>query len=327
MDFSQGKLDFSIASLSQIVHGGVSIYTPVQSINADYNSSMAQAQVFPLYKSLTEMKEKHLMTGIDNKIYKFKFKESIKRLEIGSPVEFNGFQVGYVTDIESKFDENNQSVQSDIYAIIYTQAFGSKEIYQGGSKVIENLVQDGLKAKLNAALPMIGTQFIDLVFDKNETATIIQSEYYALFPTTQQKKSANIMNEVKKLFIKLEQLPLEKLLNSATKLIDDNNAPIKELVSSLGTTIKNFNSTINNLNRLTANESLQQLPTDISNSVQALEKTLSEVQTLTEGYNAHSLFSAELSATLKELSAAASSIERMSQKLEKKPNALLLGDD
>lgn len=327
MDFSQAKLDFSIASLSQIVHGGVSIYTPVQSINADYNSSIAQTQVFPLYKSLAEMKEKHLMTGIDNKIYKFKFKESIKKLEIGSPVEFNGFQVGYVTDIESKFDENNQTVQSDVYAIIHTGAFSSKKVYQGGSKVIESLVQNGLKAKLNAALPMIGAQFIDLVFDKNETATIVQSEYYALFPTTQQKKSAGIMSEVEKLVIKLEKLPLEKLLNSATKLVDDNNAPIKELLGNLNSTIKNFNTTINNLNRLTDNESLQQLPADISNSVQALEKTLNEVQTLTEGYNADSLFSAELSATLKELSAAASSIERMSRKLEKKPNALLLGDD
>jgi len=327
IDFSQGKLDFSIASLSQIVHGGVSIYTPAQSINPENNSSIAETKVFPLYKSLAEMKEKHLMTSIDNKIYKFKFKESIKKLEIGSPVEFNGFQVGYVTDIESKFDENNQSVQSDVYAIIYTEAFSSIDVNQGGAKVIERLVHNGLKAKLNAALPMVGAQFIDLIFDKNETATIIQSEHYALFPTTQQKKGAGIMSEVEKLVVKLEQLPLENLLNSATKLIEENNAPIKNLLGNLDGTIKNFNKTINNLNKLTANDSLQQLPDDIDSSIQALEKTLNDIQILTEGYNADSLFSAELSATLKELSSAASSIERMSRKLEKKPNALLLGDD
>ena len=40
IDFSQGKLDISIASISQIVHGGISIYTPVQTIHSDKNLSL-----------------------------------------------------------------------------------------------------------------------------------------------------------------------------------------------------------------------------------------------------------------------------------------------
>jgi paraquat-inducible protein B len=327
LDFSQGKMDMTLASLSQIVHGGISIYTPTQTIKPDQNISIAQGKVFPLYKSLAEMKEKHLMTGIENKVYKFKFKESITKLEIGSPVEFNGFQVGYVTDIDSHFSEENQSIKSDVFAIIYTQAFTKKGSKKKGAEVIEALVTSGLKAKLESAIPMVGAQFIDLVFDKNTTATITTDEQYALFPTINQQRGKGIMQEVENLLVKLEKLPLEKLLISATKLIDDNNAPVTKLLTDLDRTIKGFDQTVKNLNRLTANESLQQLPEDISISVQALERTLGEVQSLAEGYNANSLFSAELSATLKELSAAAESIERVSRKLEKKPNALLLGDD
>lgn len=320
MDFSQGKLDFSIASLSQIVHGGISIYTPVHSINTQQKSKITQPKIFPLYKSLAEMKAKHLMTGADDKVYKFKFKDSITKLEIGSPIKFNGFQVGYVTDIESYFNKKNQTVKSNVYAIIHTKAFSSKNKKEKGTKVIEELVKNGLKAKLNTALPMVGAQFIDLIFDSNISARMVKNHNYSLFPTTQQKKNAGIMTQIEKLIIKLEKLPLENLLNSATKLINDNNAPIKSLLRDLDKTIKNFN-------RLSSNKSLQQLPNDLSATVKELEQTLTQLQQFTQGYNADSKFSAELSATLKELSLAAESIERVSRKLEKKPNALLLGDD
>lgn len=320
IDFSQGKLDFSIASLSQIVHGGISIYTPSYSIDTQEKTKINQRAVYPLYKSLAEMKAKHLMMGTDDKVYKFKFKENIKKLEIGSPVEFNGFQVGYVIDIESHFDENKHSIQSDVFAIIHTKAFSDKHTQKKGEEIIEALVTDGLKATLNTNIPMVGAQFIDLIFDKTISAKIIKNDNYALFPTSKQKKSREIIKEIEKLVIKLRKLPLENLLNSATKLINDNNVPMNTLITDLDKTIKN-------LNRLISNQSLQHLPKDLSATVQALEKTLTEFQNFTQGYNADSKFSAELSLTLKELSLAAESIERVSRKLEKKPNALLLGDD
>ncbi|MBU1667846.1 MCE family protein [bacterium] len=320
MDFSQGKLDISIASLSQIIHGGISIYTPEQSIHPKEKSKITQREVYPLYKSLAEMKTKHLMTGADDKVYKFKFKDNINKLEISSPIEFNGFQVGYVIDIESHFDENNHSIQSDVFAIIHTKAFTNQHGQKKGEEILEELVKNGLKANLNTAVPMVGAQFIDLIFDKNISAVIVMNDDYPLFPTIEKKSSAGMMNEIEKLVVKLEKLPLENLLNSATKLIDDNNAPIKSLIMNLDNTIKD-------LNQFTSNKSLQELPENLSTTVKELKKTLTEFQNFTQGYNADSKFSAELSSTLKELSLAAESIERVSRKLEKKPNALLLGDD
>lgn len=320
MDFSQGKLDFNIATLSQIVHGGISIYTPIHTMNTQQPTEVSGEEVFPLYANLAQMKEKHLMTGADDGVYKFKFKDSIEKLEISAPIQFNGFQVGYVIGIESHFDENNQSIQSEVFAIIHTKAFTNKNQDKEGKKVLERLVKEGLKAKLNTALPMIGAQFIDLVFDKKRRATIVMGGDHPLFPTTEQESRVGIMHEIEKLVIKLEQLPLENLINSTTKLIDNNHEPIKLLLTDLDKTVKN-------LNRLISDKSLQRLPTDLSTTIETLEETLTQFQSFTEGYNANSKFSAELSSTLKELSLAAESIERVSRKLEKKPNALLLGDD
>ena len=347
MDFSQGKVDFNVANLSQIVHGGISIYTPVQSIQLHQERPLKQKQVFPLYKSLSEMKTKHLMRGEEDKLYSFNFKESITKLEVGAPIEFNGFQVGYVTEIESHFNEKRKEVQSSVFAIIHTKAFENQREKRHGEEVIASLVKGGLKAELNTALPMIGAQFIDLIFDKKHPSTITTENNLSLFPTTQKKKKPNILDEVNNVIVKVKNLKLEKLLKSATQLIDDGdqfinesnqfiqstNQPITSLLNDLDSTIINLNSTIDsanisvsNINALTGSEALHQLPTDISIAIQETEQTLRTFQTFIEGYSADSTFSAELSATLRELSLAAESIERMSRKLEKKPNALLLGD-
>jgi len=327
IDFSQGKLDISIASISQIVHGGISIYTPVQTIRTEQNRSTTQEKVFPLYKNLSEMKEKHLMTGIDNKIYKFNFKNSITKLEIGSPVEFNGFQVGYVTDIDSNFDEENQSIKSAVYAIIHTKAFTGISSKKEGSKTIEKLVNNGLKAQLNSNIPMVGSQFIDLVFKKDQNSKLLIENNLTLFPTIEKSEESNILKEVEKVVQKVEKLKLEELLASATKLLDQNQKPVNDILKDLRTTINHFDKTVKNLNTITEQESLQSLPQDIQGTLAQLTSTLEEIQTLSKDYNADSIFASELTITLKELTATAESMGIISHKLERKTNALLLGDD
>ena len=332
IDFSKGKLDISIASLSQIVHGGISIYTPLHSIGKDYNQTK-QKRIFPLYKSLSEMRAKHLRQNFNNKVYAFKFSEATNRLEIGSPVEFNGFQVGYVTDIKSHFSNTSHRVESEVYALIDTKAFiSSKE--ENSNQVMEKLVKEGLKASLDSTIPIIGSDYINLVFDNNKTATIVKTKEYDYFPTIQKVATSNILDDTQKLIQKLENLPLENLLISANKLLKENNIPIQNLLKDLRKTtnnlnrlVKNFNKSASNLNKLTRKESFQNLPTELSQTMQELTITLQKIQKLSSDYGADSKFASELSLTLRELSIMAESIGRISLKLEKKPNALILGDD
>ena len=346
MDFSQGKLDMNLANISQLVHGGISIYTPLQTLKEENEHyKIAKGDVFPLYKNLAQAKSKQLMDGEENQIYTFVFKNRQHKLEIGSPVEFQGFQVGYVTDIENHFSDNNKRIESKIYALLYTSAFKSRED-NNGSFAIERLVSKGLKATLNQALPLVGAEYIDLLFDTHKKAKLVNGGDYIRFPTQTKKRTSNhLLNQVEALITKLINLPLEKLLLSATAIIDDNRKPMKKVLTdidkiivksdkpiakilkSLEKIMKNVNKTVNELNNLTQNKDLQQLPQSVNHSLQELETTLAEFQTFAQGYNANSQFSAELSATLLELSLAAESIERVSRKLERKPNSLLLGDD
>jgi len=54
---------------------------------------------------------------------------------------------------------------------------------------------------------------------------------------------------------------------------------------------------------------------------------LKKVKSLTQDYSGDSKFSAELSLTLQTLNATAESMGKVSKTLERKSNALLLGDD
>ncbi len=332
LDFSQGKLDMNIASLSQLVHGGISIYTPLQSLGKEHNQTK-QRRVFPLYKSLSEMKAKHLRQGFDDRVYAFKFSETTNKLEIGSPVEFNGFQVGYVTDIKSHFSKASHDVESVVYALIHTKAFATSQ-EKKGTQVIEQLVKDGLKASLDSTLPMIGSDYINLIFDKNQTATIVKTKEYDYFPTIKKVVGSNLLQDTQKLIQKLEKLPLENLLISADKLLKENNAPIQNLlkdlrktVNSVNRLIKDFDKTASNLDKFTSKKSFQNLPAELTQTMQELTVTLEKIQMLSDDYGADSKFASELSLTLRELALTAESMGRISLKLEKKPNALILGDD
>jgi len=341
VDISKGKLDLSVASLSQIARGGVSIYTPTQSLGKEHISLLKKGHVFSLYKNLNQMKAKHLMRGANDKVYKFVFSESISKLEIGSPIEFNGFQVGYVIDISSHFNNQSKDIESEVYAIIHTKGFSQSDSASEGENIINELVNEGLKAQLNTILPIIGSQFIDLVFDKKHHQKLVLEGRFTRFPTIKAKKSTNILKEVEDVVVKIKKLELEKLLSSATKILDDNQKPIHGILTQLQGSISKldnmlltfdnmlitFDKSAQDINHITEQESLQTLPSTLEMTLYELTDTLKKVKSLTQDYSGDSKFSAELSLTLKTLNATAESMGKVSKTLERKSNALLLGDD
>ncbi|CAA6823721.1 MAG: Paraquat-inducible protein B [uncultured Sulfurovum sp.] len=334
VDISKGKLDLNVASLSQIAKGGISIYTPTQSFQQDAHLTLKKSHIFPLYKNLNQMKAKHLMRGIHDKAYKFVFNESISQLEIGSSIEFNGFQVGHVIDISSHFNTKSRTIESEVYAIIHTQGFSHNSSAKEGEKIIECLVNDGLKARLHSVIPVIGTKFIDLVFDNNKSAKLSMENGFNLFPTIKMQEQSNILHEIEEVVSKIKELKLEKLLASATRIFEHNEKPVNEILTNLKKTIKVVNTTLNtytktakNINTITEQESLKQLPATLETTLNELTRTLEQVKTLSQDYNANSKFSAQLALTMKELTQTAESVGKVSKTLERKSNALILGDN
>ena len=357
LDISKGSLDISIAPISQLLHGGIAINTPINSL--DRNNSIKKGNIFYLYKSYAQIKSKHLGFGGEDKVYKVTFKEPIKSLQIGSPIEFQGFQVGNIIDIKSKYSAKKRKIENEVYLLIHQDAFKKTKL--------EKLVQQGLKVKLATTLPVIGSQYIELLFDNKRTATIQKKDGYDILPTILSHEESpvdNIMAQVTDILDKLQKLPLENLLLSATALINENREPINNLllnadqtvlgversvndlniltsheefinlpksiellIVDLEYTIANFNTTVDNLNNISSDQALYELPENINSAILELENSLKTLQVIAKQYGGDSKFSDQLSVTLKAVSEAAISFDKTNKMLDRNANALVIGDE
>ena len=357
LDISKGTLDISIAPVSQLLHGGIAIYTPINTL--DKNNTIQKDNIFYLYKNYAQVKSKHLGIGGEDKIYRVAFKEPIKNLQIGSPIEFQGFQVGDIIDIKSKYSTKKRKIENEVYLLIHQEAFNKTKL--------ETLVQRGLKAKLATTLPVVGSQYIELIFDNSHRATILKKDGYSILPTTQSHKKSqvdNIMTKVNNILDKIQKLPLEELLLSATNLINENREPINSLlqnadqtvlglersvndlnsftsneeftnlpkniellISDLDYAIANFNTTIDNLNSISSDQALHELPQNINSAIVELENSLRALEVVAQQYGGDSKFSDQLSITLKAVSEAAKSFDKTNKMLDRNANALIVGDE
>ena len=326
IDFSKATLDINIAPISQLVHGGISIYTPINSL--DKNNSLRGDEIFTLYKNLAHLKTKQLGSDSEYITYILKFNEPTTNLQIGSPIKFQGFEVGYITDIEDKYNENNKTVDTTVYALIKADAFNNiEDSSMDKDRVISKLVQYGLKARLKESIPLVGTQYIELVFDTKHKAHIVKGDRYDIFPTITTPQQKGIMNNLNSLIVKLQKLPLENLLNAYTDLAKENKKPIKSLINSLNIAVKNLNRTITNLNKFTSQKEFNQLPKSLNSSLKEVEKTLIDLQRLTQEYGADSKFADQLSITLKAVTEASKSFDKTNKMLDRNANALVVGDE
>jgi paraquat-inducible protein B len=278
------------------------------------------------------MKARELGIGGKQKIYKMSFSEPTTKLKIGSPIEFQNFQVGYITEIEDNYSKKKDTIQSSVYALLNIEAFTTEDLNSSQiEQTLPKLVQKGLKARLSKPIPVIGSQFIELIFDNSKEAMITKKNGYKILPTVTNQVEDDIMKQVKAVLAKLENLPLESLLNSANGLINENRKHISNLIKDLDKTVKEFNytvknmnKTVDNINRFTANEEFNKLPINLNQTLKELEYTL---QTQSNDYSGDSQFADQLSITLKAVSEAAKSFDKTNKMLDRKANALVIGDE
>lgn len=325
IDFSTANLDVNIAPITQLVHGGISIYTPLNSF--DKNNTLKGDEIFTLYKNISHMKSKHLGSDKGGIIYVFNFKNSTDKLQIDAPIRFKGFEVGHIIDIQDKYNQKKKLIETTVYGFVKADAFSSSDSIDK-KEIIEKMVHYGLKARLQESIPLIGAQYIELLFDTKHPAKIVKGDKFDIFPTIKSKSTKiDIVENLNQLVLKLKKLPMEKLLNSYTKLAKTNTKPLKSLIKNLDKAVKNLNHTINNLNHFTSQREFRRIPENINRSLREVEKTLMDLQRLTVEYGADSKFADQLSITLQAVTEASKSFDKTNRMLERNPNALVVGDE
>ncbi len=322
VNFAKGNIDVSIAPINHLLQGGIVFSSPGNETNA----SVAYARVFPLYESETQADSTTIGSVSKKNIKKFMLltNESIANLRVYSPVRFDGFDIGWVTNIKLSYSKALHKMLGEISLEIDTSVFEDKhETDSSGSSNLHQAVEEGLRAKISALDPITGMLFVDLTFNHQDgNGSIVKGKKYAQLPMASQS-SAGIMTSMTQILDKLNNLPLEKLLESVNKVVDDTAAPIanaNELLIDLKTTVKN-------LNALTNKKSFREMPDEVDKALKELTRTLKTTKKVVKGYGNDSILNRQLSHTLEILTKTSKEMEVFLRMLNRKPNSLIFGDN
>ncbi len=322
VNFAKGNIDVSIAPINHLLQGGIVFSSPGNETNA----SVAYARVFPLYESETQADSTTIGSVSKKNIKKFMLltNESIANLRVYSPVRFDGFDIGWVTNIKLSYSKALHKMLGEISLEIDTSVFEDKhETDSSGSSNLHQAVEEGLRAKISALDPITGMLFVDLTFNHQDgNGSIVKGKKYAQLPMASQS-SAGIMTSMTQILDKLNNLPLEKLLASVNKVVDDTAAPIanaNDILLDLKTTVKN-------LNALTNKKSFTEMPDEVDKALKELTRTLKTTKKVVRGYGNDSILNKQLSHTLEILTKTSKEMQVFLRMLNRKPDSLIFGDN
>ncbi len=284
--------------------GGIAFENPSGSMQAP---AVDEWQKFILYENYEEITE-----GTHHQLasYLLYFTGSVRGLSIGAPVELKGIKLGQVTGIKMEYNPDTKNVKIPVTIEMQMNRITvngvpdtSTFIRNHYGELLDELVQQGLRAQLLTGSYVTGQLLVDLDFYPDVPPTEIDREtnppIFPTIPTSLEKVSNTIFSIIKR----LEELPLEKMGKQLYQTIDS----MTEIMKQTELLTKNLNVTVT--------------PAVIA-TLEQTEKTLATVENVLED---ESPVKQDLGRVMDELSKTLRSIRLLADYLEQNPDALIYG--
>ena len=324
IEYANGQLNFNMAPLSNIVHGGIEF----SSTGEDITGKVPYDYIFRLYRSSSVASDKRIGKGGGAiKVYRMKFDESTAKLKRDASVKYEKFDIGRVKDIAYAFDRRSHQLRAEVVVSIDTSIFfDPNDTNHTGEDNLEKAVGDGLRASLQEYDPISGQLYIDLKFaDTNQSEMIVCQGDTAFFPTVS-SGGGGIMGGLNGLIDNLRNLPLDQLIRSISRVADDLSGVLKNNEKVLGEMMSNLNKTLEGINRMVGSKAFARMPKELNQTMRGLQKTLKSLDSILKSNGNDSLMSSQLTETLRQLNKASLDTQKLLRKLDRKPNSLIFGD-
>jgi paraquat-inducible protein B len=266
VSLSANGLSVQTQSLLSILIGGIAFETPADSAVLP---AAAADTVFTLFSDRTKAFEPPARSP---QTYQLIFKDSVRGLKPGAPVEFRGIPVGEVASLRAQIDVKTFQFSVPVIIRLDPQRLGVRvvegtpgaDLDRIRHRLIDALVAHGVRAQLRTGNLLTGAAFVALDFFPNAPpATVDWSKTPVELPTipgqleTMESKVTNIVN-------KIDKMPLQQIGDELRKTIADLDQTV---VSARGTLVS-ARGTLDNASNLTGPNSVQ---------IQQLDSTLQEV--------------------------------------------------
>ncbi len=290
VSLSASGLTVQTQSVLSILIGGIAFETAATSLVLPPSDENA---VFALYSNRTEAfnpPPQHPQT------YQLIFKDSVRGLAPGAPVEFRGINIGTVSDISAQIDLKTFQFTAPVTISLDPRRLGVKILDLGPGvnletmrrKLIDTLIAHGVRAQLKTGNLLTGSAYVALdFFPSAPPAKVDWSQTPVQLPTTSGQLEATEAT-VENIIGKLDKVPFQQIGEELQKAIAQLNTTLVSAQSAL----TSARGTLDNTSALT-------------------EPNSSQLQ--------------QIGSTLQEVSRAARSLRVLADYLERHPDALLRG--
>ena len=273
-DMSSQGVHVEMGSIATLLTGGVSFDVPEGWVPGSSVKENAEFQLFDNQSSI----QNSLYTQYQD--FVLFFSDSVRGLQPGAPVEFRGIRLGTVAQVPFYTAGLDQSLDNDfripVLIHIEPERF-SKDV--GANFNLKNelktAMKDGLRASLKSGNLLTGALYIDLDFIPNVSEykgpTIVAG--YKIIPTTS-GGLAQIQQKVIAVLDKINDMPIEPMLNQTTQTLAEGQKTIKEA-----------NIMLSELNKVMASKEFQNLPNDLQKTLQEMNRAMQGFQPGSPAYN------------------------------------------
>ena len=242
------------------------------------------------------------------------FKQSVRGLSAGSPVEYKGLNVGVVSDVPY-FDRNDSlhlfengwipvRIRIEPSRLEINADEQSKEHWK---QQFQTALNKGLTATISSNNLLTGSKMIELNDQPSASPKLRPHTVYAgdTVIATQGGGLDDLQAKVADLLDKFNNLPLDKTVSGL-------NGSLAELKS----TLKSANAALSSIDKLVGKPQTQNIPNELNQTLKELRQTL-------QGVSPQSPIYSDVQNTLQSLDKTLKDVQPVINTLKEKPNALI----
>jgi paraquat-inducible protein B len=190
------------------------------------------------------------------------FTESVAGLNIGSPVNFRGVEIGKVVDVHVRYVPVEKEKEASLLIPVYIEIFPNKvHIKNQETGIVERLVEEGLRAQLVTVSLVTGQATVEFDFHPDQPITLVGADPDTPELPTVPSSMSQLEASISGIVDKISKLPLEQLvadiqtavgtandaLLSFKQLADNTDGQVDPLVASVKEAVASATSTLADL--------------------------------------------------------------------------------
>ncbi|MFC6636242.1 MCE family protein [Sulfitobacter sp. JBTF-M27] len=293
------EIDFS--SIATLVGGGITFDTFVSG-----GGQVQDGTVFEIFPDKESARSSLFnASSVDPLEISVIFDENISGLTVGAPVELSGFKIGEVSALSGvvnidQFGDSRVRLNANLSIQPARLGLPGDVTAEAALSFLQGRVEAGMRARLASASLLTGGLKVELLLVPDAPAAQLVSPDGGLpvMPTTENETS-DAAATVEGVFTRINNLPIEELLNSAITFLDSAEALISD--EDLRNTPTDVRELLADLQGLVSSDDVRNIPV-------TLNATLTRVETLV-GQLEQERIASKLSAVLDDASTAASAVE------------------